>query len=52
MKSYFSEKSVCVQGKAWQVRIMLNQWQKEVGKSAKVKDLIRTRTSKQNKRGE
>jgi len=46
MKSYFSEKSIHFQGKAWQVRLMLNQLQREVGKSAKVKDLIRTRTSK------
>ncbi|WMT42637.1 Z-ring formation inhibitor MciZ [Paenibacillus sp. D2_2] len=46
MKSYFSEKSFHLQGKAWQVRIMLNQLQKEVGKSTKVIDLIRTRTSK------
>ncbi|NWL87375.1 MULTISPECIES: Z-ring formation inhibitor MciZ [unclassified Paenibacillus] len=46
MKSYFSKKSVRVQGKAWQVRIMLNQWQKEAGKSAKVRDFIRTRANK------
>ncbi|GGG19146.1 Z-ring formation inhibitor MciZ [Paenibacillus aceti] len=46
MKSYFSEKSIRVQGKAWQVRILLNQWQRQADKSAKVTDLIQSRINK------
>lgn len=43
MKSYFSPKCIRAQGKAWQIRILLNQWLHEAGASAKLTDLIHVR---------
>ncbi|GIP08296.1 MAG: Z-ring formation inhibitor MciZ [Paenibacillus macerans] len=43
MKSCFSPTAVRAQGKAWQIRILLNQWLKEAGPSAKLTELIDTR---------
>jgi len=43
MKSYISDNSLRAQGKAWQIRILLNQWQQQAGPASKVKDLIALR---------
>ncbi|GIP58103.1 Z-ring formation inhibitor MciZ [Paenibacillus sp. FSL W8-0186] len=43
MKSYISDNSLRAQGKAWQIRILLNQWQKQSGPACKVMDLIASR---------
>lgn len=43
MKSYFSGQHMLIQGKAWQIRILLAQWAKEAGKSATVKDFVKHR---------
>ncbi|WP_110932398.1 Z-ring formation inhibitor MciZ [Paenibacillus bouchesdurhonensis] len=43
MKSYFSDNSLRAQGKAWQIRIMLNQWQRQSSPTGKVKDFIASR---------
>nr|WP_019639032.1 Z-ring formation inhibitor MciZ [Paenibacillus fonticola] len=45
MKSYFTPQSLHVQGKAWEVRILLSQWKKQSGPNVKVKDLIASRRS-------
>ncbi|MDQ0088189.1 hypothetical protein J2T12_001595 [Paenibacillus anaericanus] len=46
MKSYFSNDRLRAQGKAWQIRILLSQWQKEAGPSVKVKELLASRLTK------
>lgn len=43
MKSYVRMNSIHFQGKAWQIRILLSQWQKQVGPNAKVIDVIQSR---------
>ncbi|AZK47088.1 Z-ring formation inhibitor MciZ [Paenibacillus lentus] len=43
MKSYFSDNSLRAQGKAWQIRIMLNQWQQQSEPTRKLKDFIACR---------
>lgn len=40
MKTYISSRSLQAQGKAWQVKLILSQWQKEAGPTARVIDLI------------
>ncbi|MEK3730841.1 MULTISPECIES: Z-ring formation inhibitor MciZ [Paenibacillus] len=40
MKSYKGTNSFHMVGQAWQIRIMLKQWQKEWGKDATVLDVI------------
>lgn len=46
MKSYFSNDRLRAQGKAWQIRILLSQWQKEAGATVKVKELLESRLTK------
>ncbi|GGH24979.1 Z-ring formation inhibitor MciZ [Paenibacillus segetis] len=46
MKSYFSNDRLRAQGKAWQIRILLSQWQKEAGATVKVKELLESRRTK------
>lgn len=46
MKSYFSNNCLRAQGKAWQIRILLSQWQKEAGANVKVKELLESRLNK------
>lgn len=40
MKTHISSNSLQAQGKPWQIKFILSQWQKEAGPSAKVIDLI------------
>ncbi|MFD3258748.1 Z-ring formation inhibitor MciZ [Paenibacillus lentus] len=49
MKSYFSDNSLRAQGKAWQIRILLHQWQKQSGPTGMVKDLIEARLNLKTK---
>lgn len=50
MKSYFTPGRVRAQGKAWQIRIMLSQWEKEAGSAAKMADYIHSRLPNQGKK--
>lgn len=40
MKSYFADTSFHISGKAWQVRVLLSMWKKNIGSATPVKDLI------------
>lgn len=43
MKSYLSDQRICVQGKAWQVRIILAQLSESAGPKATLYDLLQQR---------
>lgn len=43
MKSYLGKHSIHMVGQAWQIRIMLKQWQKEWGTNATVLEVISPR---------
>jgi hypothetical protein len=40
MKSYQSSNSLHIVGQAWQIRIMLKQWQKQWGPHMTVKEIL------------
>lgn len=40
MKSYKRENSIHMVGQAWQIRIMLKQWQQQWGPETTVKDIL------------
>ncbi|MGG3282490.1 Z-ring formation inhibitor MciZ [Paenibacillus solani] len=40
MKSYKGENSIHMVGQAWQIRIMLKQWQQQWGPGTMVKDIL------------
>ncbi|MDP4096714.1 Z-ring formation inhibitor MciZ [Paenibacillus sp. P96] len=42
MKSYRTDHSLCITGKAWQVRLLLRQWLKENKAGTAMTDLIRS----------
>ncbi|MBA9088559.1 hypothetical protein FHR92_005076 [Fontibacillus solani] len=46
MKSYIRMNSIHFQGKAWQIKMLLSQWQKEAGPTAKIIDVIHSRYKK------
>ena len=43
MKSYQGEHSIHMVGRAWQIRIMLKQWQNQWGPEATIVDIITTK---------
>lgn len=44
MKSYFGESQVTLQGKAWQIRILLKRWQNEHQSGILLQDALAART--------
>ncbi|MNI61743.1 hypothetical protein D3C76_105430 [compost metagenome] len=42
MKSYISTRSLQIQGKPWQIKMILSQWQKDIGPAGKVVDVIQS----------
>ncbi|MNU10583.1 hypothetical protein D3C72_2578180 [compost metagenome] len=50
MKSYVRMNSIHFQGKAWQIKILLSQWQKQVDPAAKLRDVIQSRVIENNAR--
>ncbi|WP_082341543.1 Z-ring formation inhibitor MciZ [Paenibacillus solani] len=40
MKSYKGEHSIHMVGQAWQIRIMLKQWQQQWGPGTMIKDIL------------
>ncbi|AVV59289.1 hypothetical protein PVOR_13179 [Paenibacillus vortex V453] len=51
MKSYKGDHSIHLVGQAWQIRIMLKQWQQQWGSETRVMDIISKNTINKRESG-
>lgn len=51
MKSYFGNDQLTLQGKAWQIKVMLKQWQRNYQADILVKDILAIQGALQTKAG-